>query len=105
MNWAAKLEKTAGIDFRELAAGIHSEDFLVAALSRARGKTQLVFIVEKPARQPFCVLPHQGAFAGGDFDFIQIVPGWIAVIHADVDRVRLGAWRVVTYSSDLLRIG
>ena len=59
----AAFEDAARIDFRELAVGVPSENFLIAALGRAPGKTQLVLIVEEPARQPFRVLANEGALA------------------------------------------
>jgi hypothetical protein len=46
--------------------------------------------VKPPTRNALGVLADEGALAGGNFQFVEIVPGLIAIVEADVERVRVG---------------
>src|SRR6185369_14608803 len=53
----------------------------------------------------FGVLAHQRALAGGDFYFVEIVPGGVAVVYPDVDGIGLGARYRIGNRADALYVG
>src|SRR6185369_8349018 len=53
------------------------------------GESQLVLEVEDIGGDAFGVLADERALAGRDFYFVEIVPGRVAIVQADVDRIGL----------------
>ena len=85
----AGLENVARVDFLE-AVAVDAEDFRVAVLGRAGGQPELVLAIEHPAGQPLGVLAQERPLAGRELHLVEVVPGGIAVVEPDVDRVRVG---------------
>ena len=83
---ATCLKDAAGVDLCE-ALVIHAQDFRVAVVCRTRRQLQLILQIKDPAGDALCVLTNQGAIAGRDFYLVEIVPGLISIVQADVDRV------------------
>ena len=46
------------------------------------------FRSKTPAGDAVGVLAHQRLFAGGDLQLVEVVPGLVAVVQADVENVR-----------------
>ena len=55
-------------------------NFRVATVGGPGRQAQLIFQIKNPARDAFGILANQRAFASGDFYFVQIVPGWVAIV-------------------------
>src|SRR6185295_477388 len=72
-------EHVAGINFGK-AAVVDAQDFGVAIVCRAGRQAQLIFEIKHPAGDALGILADQGAFAGGDFYFVEVVPGLVAIV-------------------------
>src|SRR4029453_1386283 len=84
----ATLEDRAGVDGLE-PLWLDLQDLGVPVVGHPPRKTQAALEVEVPARDPLRVLADELALARRDRDLVHVVPGGIAVVEADVDRVRV----------------
>ena len=83
------LEHRAFVDLGE-ALRIHPENLRVPLLRGAQRQTQVGLLVEDPARDALGVLAEQGPLARRDLDLVDVMPGGIAIVETDVDRVGIG---------------
>ena len=84
LDGSAGVDDGAGIDFGE-RVGIDAKHFLVAVVGRARREAEGTLRVEEPAGNLLCVLAQEGFCAGGEVEFVEVVPGFVAIIEADVE--------------------
>src|ERR1051326_2530067 len=85
---AAAFKNATGIDLGELVL-IDAQDLGIAVLGRAGGQAQIALEVEGPAGNALSILAQQSLLAGGEFQFVEIVPRLVAVIESNVDGVRI----------------
>src|SRR6202035_5306647 len=88
----ASFKDVAGIDARETIL-VHAQNFLIARVLNAVGKPKIAFQIENPLRDTIEVLADQRAFASGDLKLVKIVPGFIAIVEADVKDIWIRLWR------------
>ena len=84
---AAAFEHAARVDLCELVA-IDLQYLGVAILGRTRRQPDLVVVVEDPTGKAVVIFPQKRFLAGRDADLIKVVPGLIAFVDPDIDRVR-----------------
>ena len=99
----AHFQHVAGVNFLE-AIRVHSQRFGVAVVGRANRKSKLIFVVEDPAHQAFGILSQESQFASGYLQLVEIVPGFVTVIEADVEEVRVAFGPVVYESADTFEV-
>ena len=105
LHRAARLEDAAGVDLRQLVAGIDPQHLGVAVLGRARHQAQLPFQIEDVARDPLGVPRDERPLARRDLHLVEVVPRRVAVVEADEDRVGVGLRHGVDGRADVLRLG
>ena len=66
------------------------------------GQAQVALQIEIPADDALGVLAHQRLLAGGNLQLVEIVPGLVAVVQADVDDVRIVLGHVVQAAPERL---
>jgi len=87
-NCVARLKHIAGINLGELV-GIDAKDFRVAVLCGTAGQAQVTLKIKLPAGDAFRVFAYQCLLAGGEPQPVEVMPGFVAVVQTDVDRVRI----------------
>ncbi len=100
---AAGLEDGAGVHGLE-AVGVHAEDLRVALVGRPLRHPENAGVVERPARDPLRVLPHERPLARRDLDLVDVVPGGVPVVQPDVDRVGVALGQRVDLGACALRV-
>ena len=104
LRGAAQFQHVAGVNFCE-AVRIDAQNFGITILGRARRQPQLILQIEDPPGNAIRVLAEQRALAGGDAHFVKVVPGLVAIVQAEVDKVRLSSGHVVNECARALDVG
>src|SRR5262249_17759530 len=104
LDWAAGLKNIAGINLAE-AIGADAEEFRISVVGTTRGQPKVAFQVENPSRNALRVLAHQFLRASRELQLVEIVPGFIAVIQADVDRVGVTLRNIDNLDADAFQSG
>ena len=101
----AAFEYTARVDLCRLAAFVHTEKFGVAVLCGTDCQPGFTRVVEYKGLVAVLVLCYQCTLACRDLYLIDIVPGLVAVVDADVDRVGVRLWHILDHRPNAFGFG
>ncbi len=71
---------------------VHAQDLLIAGILDALGQAQISLEIEDPTGDAVGILAEQRALAGGDLEFVKIVPGFVAIVQSDDRLHRDRSW-------------